>query len=361
MVADGGALREFNLSRSAGFACVVGAPRCGTTSLSGFLKEHPDVCFSLVKEPHYFAQNDLSGLAADRFGEVVREQYLARYFTHRCDDQLLAEGSVSYLYAAERMEAIVRSWPDARFIIAVRDPLEMLPSLHRRLLYTGDETVGDFDRAWDLMEARSQGRRVPRTCIDPRMLQYAEIGRLGSYVERFFAAVGRERCQVVVFDDLAADPADVYRRMIGFLGLTPHVRRDYAPRRRSAGFKNGWLQRLLKRPPIATRAVLAGEMFRRRVAPIDRQERPSALLRAVFGGRKRLLSWNRQLTPTPRPSAAMQRKIHEALAGEVELLSELIGRDLSHWLGGTRRKAVRPARAVLGLASYVLAFAMVAA
>ena len=152
---------------SSRFACVVGAPRCGTTSLASFMKHHPDVSFSSVKEPHFFSQYDLNGASTDELRRRVDDQYLSRYFAHHTGDRpLLAEASVSYLYTPERMEPILRLRPDAKFIIAVRDPLEMLPSLHRRLLYLGDETVTDFERAWALTAERAL-RRL-RFVVTPR-------------------------------------------------------------------------------------------------------------------------------------------------------------------------------------------------
>jgi len=325
------------------FACIVGAPRCGTTTLAGFLQEHPDVCFSSVKEPHFFSQHDLTGLPVAALRRAVNDHYLARFFPNRSEHHaLMAEGSISYLYAPEQMTPILRLWPDARFIIAVRDPLEMLPSVHRRLLYTGDETVTDFDRAWALSAERAQGRRIPGSCIDPRFLQYEEVARLGTYVERFMNVVGRERCLVVVFDDLASDPASVYQRLLGFLDLPPHERADFAARRESFAVRSGTLQRLLKRPPVVTRALLAGEKFRERVKPLNRHKPDSPLVRAIFNGRKKLLAWNRYAPPPTRLSAPLRREISEKLAGEVWRLSHLLGRDLSHWLDG--QVSVLPAR-----------------
>ena len=45
------------------FAFIVGAPRCGTTTLAQFLKNHPSVSFPAVKEPHFFSQHNLRGLS----------------------------------------------------------------------------------------------------------------------------------------------------------------------------------------------------------------------------------------------------------------------------------------------------------
>ena len=317
------------------FAAIVGAPRCGTTSLAAFLQEHPDVCFSRVKEPHFFSQRDLRGCSTEELREVVETEYLPRFFPHSSTGaSLLAEGSISYLYAPEQMEPILRAWPDARFIIAVRDPLDMLPSVHRRLLYTGDETVADFERAWALTGARAAGQNIPRSCIDPRWLQYEEVARLGYYVERFMQVVGRERCFVAVFDDLASDPAALYRQMLDFLDLAPHERNDFAPRRESRGYRLGWLQRLPQRPPVATRALLAGEKFRQRVQPLKRPKADPALVRAIFAARKRLLAWNRTPPPPPHLSTEMRLEISARFVDDVEHLSRVIGRDLNHWLDG---------------------------
>ncbi|MCH9035408.1 MAG: sulfotransferase [Planctomycetes bacterium] len=38
---------------------IVGAPKCGTTSLYEYLRQHPEVFMSRIKEPHFFGR-DLS-------------------------------------------------------------------------------------------------------------------------------------------------------------------------------------------------------------------------------------------------------------------------------------------------------------
>lgn len=322
------------------FACVVGAPRCGTTTLAALLRHHPEVCFSSVKEPHFFAQYDLTGLSDEELERRVDDHYLSRYFADCLDSRpLLAEASVTYLYAPERMEPILRRWPDAKFIIAVRDPLAMLPSLHQRLLYLGDETVTDFGKAWKLNSERAQGRSIPRTCVDPRWLRYDQAGRLGTYVENFFNAVGRDRCHVVVFDDLVTNPAAVHRQLLDFLGLSPHELHNYGARRSSKGFRIGWLQRLLKRPPIATRALLAGEAYRQRVGKVEKRKKSSPIALAVLAGRKKLLRWNKVPAKPERLPDWLKREICDTFAGEIAHLSALIGRDLSHWLDSKAGRA----------------------
>ncbi|HET7817578.1 MAG TPA: hypothetical protein VFK58_08390, partial [Sphingomicrobium sp.] len=153
------------------FAAIVGAPRCGTTMQARLLQAHPAVSFSRVKEPHFFSRVDLAGLDEPELRAFVGEQYLGRYFPEIDPAaEMIAEGSVSYLYGPELLLPVLRLWPGARFIIAVRDPFELIPSLHQRLVYQGDETVTDLERAWRLIPERRAGRKVPRTCLDARQL-----------------------------------------------------------------------------------------------------------------------------------------------------------------------------------------------
>src|SRR5262245_17289692 len=99
------------------FAFIVGAPRCGTTTLASFLQQHPDVCFSAVKEPHFFTQHDFSGVSDAEIREQVQSEYLDRFFG-QCPESatVRAEGSVTYLCASDHMAPILKLWPDAKFI-----------------------------------------------------------------------------------------------------------------------------------------------------------------------------------------------------------------------------------------------------
>ena len=312
------------------FAFVVGAPRCGTTTIARLLARHPQLSFSQVKEPHFFAMHDLRGRPRAELERIAERDYLGLFFDPASPARIGAEGSVSYLYAPEQLLPALALWPDSKFIIAVRDPLAMLPSLHARLFYLGDETIPDFASAWAAIPDRAAGRRIPRSCVDPRFLRYDEAGRLGTYVERMFEAVGRDRCLVVVFDDLVADSAGEAKRIIDFLGLDPI---DFVPlsaERRSRQVRYPWLQRLLKRPPHKLRAYVAGRHYRQRL--VGHSDDDGDAIGKILSIRKRLLRWNRVEGTKPEVPLAVQQDIAGRLRGEVDKLGALIGRDLSHWL-----------------------------
>ena len=312
------------------FVFVVGAPRCGTTTLAHFLKQHPRIGSPAVKEPHFFAQHDLRGLSDWELRRRVEDEYLRRYFF--CDPRRRVglDASVTYLYAPEQLEPILRLWPNSRFVVSVRDPLAMLPSLHQRLIYNGDETIPKFEDAWRAIANRTAGRNIPRRCADPRWLRYDQAARFGTYLDRLIAVVGEERCSIVVFDDLASDALGEYGKLMQFSGLETVPITDLHPRRGSKAVRSRWLQRLLKRPPKAVSSYFAGEQFHKRVRRLDSKEK--ILPTSVVSIRKKLLSWNRvSVSPASLP-AALESRLCQELRGEVDQLGSILSRDLSHWL-----------------------------
>lgn len=314
------------------FAFVVGAPRCGTTSLSHILRNHPEVCFPLVKEPHFFALHDVRGLHDEALRDRVQDDYLDRFFPDCGALRVAADCSVTYLYTPEQLAPILELWPESRFVVAVRDPLRMLPSLHQRLFYIGDETIRRFEDAWKASEDRKAGRRIPKRCADPRWLRYDEAARFGTYVDRLFKTVGRDRCHVVVFDDLLADPVRVSRQVLDFLDLHQPISFEIPHERSGRDVRLAWLQRLLKRPPKPVFDLVAPSHHRVRTGAAEPDKSSNAATDTVMALRKRLLRWNRRPAVRRAIDSAVQEDIRRHYQGEIQLLSRLIGRDLSHWL-----------------------------
>ena len=315
------------------FVFIVGAPRCGTTTMARWLQAHPEVTFPFVKEPHFFTQHDLRGLDDAELKRRVEEDYLDHFFAKPTGEERVgADCSVSYLYAPEQLEPALKLWPNSRFVVGVRDPLTLLPSLHKRLIFTGDENIRRFEDAWAAVPDRAAGRRIPWSAIEPRWLRYDEAGRYGTYVERLFAAVGRERCLVVLFDDLVADPAGQHRRLLEFAGLRQVVSPELKAEREGKGVRFLFLQQLLKRPPRVLLPYLASVRHHGRFDRSAGEKAKKTAPRKSKSLRKRLLRWNRlpdQKRPVPLP---VQREIARHFRQEVDKLSELIGRDLGNWL-----------------------------
>ena len=310
------------------WAFVAGAPRCGTTAVAKWLRGHPEVCLAKPKETHFFAMQDLRGSGDAELRELVSSKLVERFFPNRDDASVLIDGSVSYLYAPERLEPALRLWPDARFILCVRNPLQMVPSLHQRNVVNGDESVRDFGRAWSLVAERRRGRSIPRSCLDPRLLDYWEAGFLGKYVQNFLEVIGRERCLVIVFDDLVADPRREYLRALDFLDLPDDGKTIFERHADSMDCRVAWLQRLLQRPPrFAMHLVDPDDLQNPRFA-----ETASPWLQKIIDMRSRIVDWNEVPAKRPVVEQATIQEMRAMYARDVTLLSGLLGRDLTHWL-----------------------------
>jgi hypothetical protein len=302
---------------------LAGAPRCGTTLLTNLLRSHPQVCFSATKETHYFITSQFREDQAD-----LKRHYVDRYFSHYDPERhrAVGEGSVTYIYFPEAIDRILELNPQARFIVMVRNPLEMVTSYHHRMLYILEENVKDFEKAWDLQEERARGRRIPRRCLSARLLQYADIGSLGKHVEALLARAPREHCHFVVHDEVKRDLVKVYGDTLDFLGLGPHVppEKFLKVRLPSRGYRYRWLQQLIYKPPGPV-LKLAGQGDLRKAKSI------SAIKRA----RKRLMMYNKDTSSKPKPlGARMRGRLCDAFADDVAKLGRLLERDLSHWLEG---------------------------
>jgi len=236
---------------------------------------------------------------------------------------------VSYFYAPEHLEPILKLWPRAKFLIAVRNPLELVPSLHQRVFYNGDDDVRDFDRAWDLVPERRAGRNIPRSCLEPRFLDYWEAGFLGQHLEKFFSLVDRERCLVTVFDDFKADPGREYRRVLEFLDLEDDGRTDFERHAESKDSRYAWLHRLMKRPPRSLLFLFDNED--RAVLEAGAGE-PGPLLQKIMAVRTRIIHWNRIPAGKPKVGERVLNEMREMYRDDVAHLSQLLGRDLSHWV-----------------------------
>jgi hypothetical protein len=316
------------------FLFIVGAPRCGTTTMARWLQAHPQILFPFVKEPHFFTQFDLRGLPEAQLRRRVEDDFLDHYFADPVGEESVGtDCSVSYLYAPEQLEPVLKVWPNSRFVVGVRDPLALLPSLHKRLIFTGDENIRTFEDAWAAIPDRAAGRRVPWSTIEPRWLRYDEAARYGTYVERLFAAVGKDRCLVMVFDDLIADPAGQHRRLLEFAGLRQVPAPDLGAERGGKDVRSIFLQQLLKRPPRILLPYLASIRHRGR---FDKKAGKKASETAPGSGskslRKRLLRWNRLPERKEQVPRAVQREIQAQFQDEIDKLGSLIDRDLSHWL-----------------------------
>lgn len=284
---------------------IVGAPKCGTTALAHWLAQHPQVFFSARKEPHFFNVDGLTSTTTLREYEAL--------FANATDSYpAVGEASTHYLYSREAVRRILEYQPEARFIVCLRNPLAMAPSLHKELLRQGYETERSFETAWRLQPARAAGYHLPRTVRgDPDRLQYGCYCKLGEQLQRLLSGAGRERVLPLVLDDTKRDPVGQYRRVLRFLGLEHDGRQQFDAMNPA---------RHTRSPRVALLAREASSLKRR--LGLTRQIGVMAVLD--------------QLNTKVAKKEPLRQPVHAGLieffTEDVKKLESLLFRDLSSWL-----------------------------
>jgi Sulfotransferase domain len=205
---------------------IVGAQRCGTTSMYRALSQHPAVLKSVLhKGVHYFDMNYGQPLAWYRahFPLLARARMVAR---SAGGGPLTFESSPYYMFHPLAGQRIAADLPGVRLLVLVRDPVQRAYSAYAHELARGFETE-PFERALELEPSRLRGE-AERIVASPGYLSlshqhhgYRARGQYIEQLERLAALFGRDRIHVVDSGDFFTEPEPVYDAVLDFLGL-PH-------------------------------------------------------------------------------------------------------------------------------------------
>jgi hypothetical protein len=202
---------------------IIGASKCGTTALSEYVAEHPNVCFARTKEPHFFSDDFPKQKLDHNLDEYWRRNF--SYFDAR-KHRVIGEGSGTYYISEVAIANILKQNPAAKFIYMVRNPVDMIHSWYYDLRFSNSENVS-LEEGWDLQPLRLQGFKLPRQLREPRFLQYRMMGSLGRRLEVLKKLIPRGQLMVIVFDDFIRDPKQTYEKVLAFVGVPSDGRASF--------------------------------------------------------------------------------------------------------------------------------------
>lgn len=262
---------------------IIGAMKCGTTSLHTYLDCHPSISMSERKETNFFVhhKNWSKGLG-----------WYRSHFTE--DKPVIGESSPNYTRypvfpgVPERMHRVI---PNAKLIFCVRDPIKRMVS-H----YVHSYSLGRENRP--IEEAFRQREN------NPYLLCSAYYYQLEQYLQFF----DHSQIKLVVLEDLHRDPLPTLQDVFGFLGVDP-------------SYEDSRFTRASQKMPAAAsrrRSPLKTWMVKRGVRGVYWTERH---LPWLFG------------LPLAKPtlSAELRCELQEKLAPDVEALRAFSGLKLESW------------------------------
>jgi hypothetical protein len=233
---------------------IVGAPKCGTTSLHVYLSQHPRIFMSALKEPRFWSDDlraqgrafhrglyrrqvrSLSGLLTlphciwghrrarpEQLLGIERLDHYLSLFREADPDRhrFIGEASPDSMWSVSAASRIASFCPDARIIIMLREPLSYIVSIHREAL-SGKvgEQVNSLERALSLEAMRRIGKAVPCTARYPFSVCYRLQAHFDDQVQRFMNVFQRNQIHFMLLEDMAEDPTRSLNRVFSFLELT---------------------------------------------------------------------------------------------------------------------------------------------
>jgi Sulfotransferase domain len=217
---------------------MIGAQRCGTTSLFRALRAHPQVVApTFHKGINYFDLNYYRGAAWYRGHFPIAE--VARRRAGRWGRPVAFEASGYYMYHPWALERLARAMPTVKLVVMLRDPVERAYSAYKHEYARGYETE-TFEAALALEDDRLAGE-IARMRADPayesfphRHHSYRHRGYYAEQLERAFKFFPRTQVHIIDSEAYFGQPGQEYRRLLKFLGL-----RSFEPAFRASNARPG--------------------------------------------------------------------------------------------------------------------------
>lgn len=230
---------------------VIGAAKCGTTTLYDFLDQHPEVYMSPIKEPHHFSKDIVMENFTDEYKLYLNsrnfklEEFLNSDFTTKMWDWYIADfnqyiklfkkvsnekavGEISngYLFSSVAAKEIKAKYPNAKIVMLLRNPMDRAYSHYLANLRDGRTTLSFKE---ELIADNKKQRKG--WCISHC---YTEMGMYSEQIKRFTDTFDKEQIKIFLNDDFKKDPEAIAKDLFTFLGVNTSVNIDYHKKQNEA-------------------------------------------------------------------------------------------------------------------------------
>jgi len=197
---------------------IIGAQKCGTTALTYFLSQHPQLCLSRPKEVHLF---DGEAYDPDWDSDTINQLYSASLKPCTAD-QLCGEATPIYLYMPQIAQRIYRYNPDVKLLVMLRDPIERALSHYRMEHKLGNDN-------WPLLKAfLLEWYRLPEDKMnvndDLRQYSYLDRGLYCQQLDNLYQYFSTDQVLLVPSESLWQQHDQTLSRVYQFLGVDTSIK-----------------------------------------------------------------------------------------------------------------------------------------
>lgn len=203
---------------------IIGAPKCGTTSLFHWFAEHPDICGAAEKETYYLLDPDYP---MRREGQATFHEHgldgYSRFFRDCCHEHYRMEATPDYLYQKTALE-FISALQEKQIIVVLRKPSERIYSLYQFARNNAGTLDMDVSFAEFIRNIREQGPLLENKPILRMAIQHS---RYIDYIESWLSVVDRDSMHILLFEELVRTPLDCMRQLSTALNIDASVFDDF--------------------------------------------------------------------------------------------------------------------------------------
>ena len=259
---------------------IFGVGRSGTTSFYRYLRQHPDVFMSPVKETNYYAPE-----APPEKRPATTPADYERFFARAAAERAIGEASPRYFNSPTAPQRIHDDLPGVRLIVSVRNPADRAYSMYLAMLREAYE------------------HRPVAEVLVPGAPGVVAANLYADHLRRWYDLFPREQIHAIVFDDFAAKPVDTMREIFRFLEVDPDVPVDVSTKHNRS---------------MAPRSLFWNRVLNR-VLKSDGHDYTDRVLRMT-------------MRRPDRYPPEVRRRLVDYYREDILATAALIDRDLSHWL-----------------------------
>jgi len=289
---------------------IIGAMKAATTSLYTYLKQHPDVFMTAIKEPMFFNNfqnnNNFKILGRKTKKITTFEQYYPLFDAVK-NEKAIGEASPTYISSENCPNLIQQHLPNVKIIAVLRQPVARAYSNFLHARRADRESISDFETAFNKETERKTENWSP-------LYHYKSKGYYAEQLERYFTLFPKENIKVLLFEDLVNNPIETTQELFKFLNIDKSFIPETSKKANVSGTPKGifgWIIMKLRYYNLIPNIQFSNYL-------------PDFMIQFIFNSAYKKA---RPLAPEIK-----KRLTHTYYKQDILKLEKLIEKDLQHWL-----------------------------